>query len=90
MDRRRPLTGCPSVCGNATDEGAARHAWRSKQALPMVLAVVVAGALAYFASTSSGSRSIQASPPMPPAAPLARLRLPSPAAALRRGTTVVN
>src|SRR5207302_2017334 len=43
--------------------------WRSKQALPMVLAVVVAGALAYFGIDKFWFSKYQASPPTPPAAP---------------------
>ena len=43
--------------------------WRSKQALPMVLAVVVAGALAYFGIDKFWFSKYQASPPMLPAAP---------------------
>jgi TolB-like protein/tetratricopeptide (TPR) repeat protein len=42
--------------------------WRSKQALPMVLAVVVAGALAYFGINKFWFSNYQASPPTPPAA----------------------
>ena len=43
--------------------------WRSKQALPMVLAVVVAGALAYFGIDKFWISKHPASPPTPPAAP---------------------
>jgi TolB-like protein len=43
--------------------------WRSKQALLMVLAVVVAGALAYFGIDKFWFSKYQASPPTPPAAP---------------------
>ena len=43
--------------------------WRSKQALPMVLAVVGAGALAYFGIDKFWLSKYQASPPTPPAAP---------------------
>jgi TolB-like protein len=43
--------------------------WRSKQALPMVLAVVVAGALAYFGIDKFWFSKYQASPATPPAAP---------------------
>jgi TolB-like protein/tetratricopeptide (TPR) repeat protein len=43
--------------------------WRSKQALPMVLAVVVAGALAYFGIYKFWFSKYQASLPAPPAAP---------------------
>src|ERR1700730_1179261 len=43
--------------------------WRSKRALPMVLAVVVAGALAYFGIDKFWFSKYQAPPPTPPAAP---------------------
>ena len=43
--------------------------WRSKQALPMVLAVVVAGVLAYFGIDKFWISKHPASPPTPPAAP---------------------
>ena len=42
--------------------------WRAKQALPMVLAVVVAGALAYFGIYKFWFSKYQASPPPTPAA----------------------
>ncbi len=43
--------------------------WRPRQALLMVLAVVVAGALAYFGIDKFWFSKYQASPPTPPAAP---------------------
>ena len=43
--------------------------WRSKRMLPMVLAVVVAGALAYFGIGKFWFSKYPASPPTPPAGP---------------------
>ena len=65
-------TALPAVPGSAatplTRERVATP-WRSKRALPMVLAVVVAGALAYFGIDKFWISKRQASPPPPPAAP---------------------
>jgi hypothetical protein len=65
-------TALPAALGSAatplTRERVARPG-RSKQGLPMVLAVVVAGALAYLAIGKFPTSRHSASPPTPPAAP---------------------
>jgi TolB-like protein len=69
---RPTTTDLPATPGSATTplaRGRVATLWRSKQALPMILAVVVAGALAYIGIDKFWFSKYQASPPTRPAAP---------------------